>query len=292
MIRKTPTLTLKKLALALAIAGYTMSSAYAVLTSPTGTIQGSAPQLSAPSNSAPHAVDLSSNAAGARLASGDTITLTYNYDDADGDADNSTAHVTWYYVKGETETPIEANITYTPASGNTPGSSVLALPAAAIGADRIKVVIQEYSVTGAPISGKTLIIEDTSKGIDGGGVTVPGPVAPGGGVTPGIYLSTDTSFATNLIGSANNLDVGQTYVFKLWDSSTPVGTTDLTGSVSYNWRLVGTSATDGTAAPATGFETDVTNGNFTVPINTQPNGTPLTGSADGTQGFGLAVDYN
>lgn len=65
-----------------------------------GAIQGSAPTLSAPSNSALHAVDLSSNATGAVLASGDTITLTYTYNDADEDLDNSINYVNWYYTKG------------------------------------------------------------------------------------------------------------------------------------------------------------------------------------------------
>ncbi|NCG51968.1 SinI family autotransporter-associated protein [Serratia fonticola] len=287
------TFTLKKLVLALAIAGYTMSSAYAVLTAPTGTIQGSAPALSAPSNSAVHAVDLSSNATGATLATGDSITLTYDYADTDGDADNSTAHVSWYYVNGATETPITAGIVNTPSTGGASGTSVMTIPGAAIGADAIKVVIQEYSASGDPIAGQTITVDDTSAGIGGGTTTPPGPVGPGtgpnAGVTPGIYLSTDTAFANNLIGTATKLDVGQTYVFKLWDS-TAVGSVDLTGSVSYNWRLVGSSATDNVTAPAAGIDTTVTDTSFTVPANAA--GTAITSSADGVQGFNLAVDYN
>ena len=290
MKRMTPSFTVKKLVLALAITGYTMSSAYAVLTAPTGAVQGTAPVLSAPSNNTPQVVDLTSNAAGDSLASGDTITLTYNYSDKDGDKDNSTAHVTWYYVKAETETPITAGIVNVLATESTSGSSTLTLPAAAIGADKIKVVIQEFSATGDPISGNIITIDDTSEG-NGGEKTPPGPVTPGGGVTPGIYLSSDTAFANNLIGSTNRMDVGQTYVFKLWDSENE-GTVDLTANVTYNWRLVGTSATDGTSAPAGGFVTSTTDDDFTVPTNTQPNGTPLTNSADGAQGFNLAVDYN
>lgn len=297
-MHNTKIFTLKKIVLALAIAGYTMGSAYAVMTAPTGSIQGTAPVLSAPSNSALNAVDLSSNAAGGTLASGDTITLTYNHTDADGDADASTAHVTWYYVKGETEVPIAASaVTNTPATTTTPGTSVLTVPGGAIGADAIKVVIQEYSVSGDPLAGRTLTIDDTNvAGPSNPTITPPGPVAPGtgenSGVTPGIYLSTDTAFANNLIGNTGTrLNVGESYVFKLWDSAA-VGTTDLTANVTYNWRLVGTSATDSTTAPAAGFVTSVTDGNFTVPTNAQPNGSALTGSADGAQGFNLAVDYN
>ncbi|CFR10128.1 MULTISPECIES: SinI family autotransporter-associated protein [Yersinia] len=288
-MHKTKPFTLKKLVLALAIAGYTMGSAYAVLTLPTGTIQGTAPVLSAPSNSALHAVDLSSSAVGATLATGDTITLTYDYADTDGDADASTAHVNWYFVNSGVDTPITA-VVNTPSTAGGTGTSVMTLPATALGADAIKVVIQEYSATGDPVAGSTITIDDTNVG-GGGTTTPPGPIAPGAGVTAGIYLSTDTTFTTNLIGSATNLSVGNSYVFKLWDS-TAVGTSDLTSNVTYNWRLLGTSATDGTTAPATGFVTSVTDGNFTVPTNTQPDGTALTGSADGAQGFNLAVDYN
>lgn len=292
---KTPAFTLKKLVLALAIAGYTMSSAYAVLTNPTGSIQGTAPVLSAPSNSGtPHTVDFTTSAQGPTLATGDTITLTYNYHDADGDQDNSasTTHTQWYYVTPSGDVAIAAsNIINTLAttSSDGTGTSVLTIPAAAIGASAIKVVINEYSASGAPISGQEILVADTNVG-GGGSTTPPGPIAPGTNVVPGIYLSTDAAFANNLIGSANNLDVGQTYVFKLWDGVAQ--TTDLTGSVSYNWRLMGTSATDGKAAPDTGFVTSVTDANFTVPANSAADGTALTGSTDGAQGFNLAVDYN
>lgn len=138
-------------------------------------------------------------------------------------------------------------------------------------------------------SGQTITVADTSVG-NGGSVTPPGPIIPGTNVVPGIYLSSDTAFANNLIGNATKLDVGSSYVFKLWDDA--AHTTDLTSSVSYNWRLVGTSATDNVTAPANGFVTSVTDANFTVPVNGAADGTTLTGSVDGAQGFNLAVDYN
>ncbi|WP_447870677.1 SinI family autotransporter-associated protein [Serratia fonticola] len=293
MTRKTPIFTVKKLVLALAIAGYTMSSAYAVLTNPTGSIQGSVPVLSAPSNAeTPHTVDFTTSAQGSTLATGDTITLTYNYNDADGDLDNSasTAHTQWYYVTPGGDVAIAAsnivNTVATTASGGT-GTSILTIPAAAIGASAIKVMITEYSASGDPISGQEIVVADTNVG-GGGTTTPPGPIAPGNNVVPGIYLSTDTAFANNLIGTDTKLDVGSAYVFKLWDDAAQ--TTDLTGSVSYNWRLVGTSATDGNSAPGEGYATNVTDANFTVPANAE--GKVLTGSEDGAQGFNLAVDYN
>ena len=294
-MKKNNTFTLKKLVLALALAGYTMSSAYAVMTSPTGTIQGTAPVLSAPSNSAENAVDFSHTAQTTGvMTSGDTITMTYLYGDTDGDADNSTAHVTWYYTQAGVDTAIVGGITNTPAAtiGGT-GTSVLTVPAAAIGATAIRVEVIEYSASGDPISGTTINIADVSNGGGGTGPFPPaGPVVPGSNVVPGIYLSTDTAFANNLIGAlGTKLNVGDTYVFKLWDSAA-VGTTDLTSTVpNYNWRLVGTSATDSVTAPSTGFVTSVSGGNFTIPVNTAADGTPLTGSADGAQGFRLAVDY-
>ncbi|MDA5483423.1 SinI family autotransporter-associated protein [Yersinia intermedia] len=285
------TFTLKKIVLALAIAGYTMSSAYAVLTAPTGTIQGVAPVLSAPSNSAANAVDFAHTAQTAgTLTSGDTITMTYQYDDTDGDLDDSTAHVTWYYTKGGVDTAIVAGVlnTASPTIGGT-GTSVLTIPAVAVGATAIRAEIVEYSASGDPLSGTTINVADTSVGVGGGTTTPQGPIVPGNNVTPGIYLSSDALFANNLVGTATKLTVGQTYVFKLWDSAA-VGTVDVT-QATYNWRLVGTSATDGVNAPATGFVTSVTGANFTVPVNTAADGTQLTGSADGAQGFSLAVDY-
>lgn len=286
MCNTTP-FTLKKMVFALVLAGCTMSSSWAILTGATGTVQGTAPVLSAPSNTASNAVDLSSNSAGSQLASGDVLTLTYDYNDTDGDADASSAHVTWYYVINSTETAITTAVN-TPATSTTSGTSVMTIPPAAISADRIKVVIQAYSASGDPISGQTLTIADTGvSGPSNPTTTAPGPVTPGTDVTPAIYHIDDIG-GINLIGQTTRLNVGATYVFRLTDA----GGNDLTGNVDYNWRLVGTSATDNINAPANGFATSVTNGNFTVPVNGHADGTALTGSADGAQGFGLAVDYD
>lgn len=108
----------------------------------------------------------------------------------------------WYYTKGGVDTQIATtNITNSPAKTNDgKGRSVLIIPATAIGADAIKVVIQEFSASGDPISGQTISVADTSTG-GGGTTTRPGPIAPGSNVTPGIYLSTDTLFTNNLLGS-------------------------------------------------------------------------------------------
>lgn len=300
-MHRTKTFTLKKLALALAIAGYTMGSAYAVLTAPTGTIQGRAPVLSAITNSAEHAVDFAYSG-GLKLMVGETISMTYIYQDQDGDLDatGSSTHITWFSTPdgGTTRNTISTGVTHNSATsvGGAGGSS-LVIPVSAVG-EVIGVEIVEYSASGDPISGETITVLDTSVGGGGTGVTPPGPVLPNlTSVVPGIYAASDTSFATNLIGTATTLNVGDSYVFKLWldadgdgqpDGTAPVD--DHTGDFTYNWRLVGTSATDNVTAPAGGIDTTVTDANFTVPTNT--TGKLLTTSDDGVQGFNLAVDYN
>ncbi|WP_449556093.1 SinI family autotransporter-associated protein [Huaxiibacter chinensis] len=275
----------KKLVLALTLASCTIGSAWAVLTPSTGTIQGTPPVVSS-TNGTQYAVDLSTSATGSSLATGDTVTVSYIYHDAEGDMDLSVAHINWFYVKDGTETDITASASFMSASsiGGT-GSSTLTIPAAAVGSV-IKVVVREVSQTGDPREGQPITIEDVSNNTSGGESTIPpGVIIPGGNMTPGIYHIDDASFSTNLIGAATNLKVGETYVFRVTDQ----GGNDLTSSVRYNWRLTGTSATVNTTAPAGGFDTGITDANYTVPVNSDVVG--ITGSADGAQGFSLAVDY-
>ncbi|EOZ9299956.1 SinI family autotransporter-associated protein [Enterobacter hormaechei] len=277
--------TVKKLVLAMTLASCTIGSAWAVLTPSTGTIQGTTP-IASSTNGTQYAVDLSTNATGSSLATGDTVTVSYIYNDAEGDMDLSVAHINWFYVKDGTETDITTAANFIAASsiGGT-GSSTLTIPAAAVGSV-IKVVVRQVSQTGDPREGEAITIEDVSSNTSGGESTVPpGVVIPGGNMTPGIYHIDDSGFTTNLIGAATNLKVGETYVFRVTDQ----GGNDLTTSVSYNWRLTGTSATTNTTAPAEGFDTGTTDANYTVPANTAAFA--VTGSADGVQGFSLAVDY-
>ncbi|MCB5315728.1 ornithine carbamoyltransferase [Yersinia intermedia] len=283
--------TLKKVALALAIAGFTMTSAYAIMTPGTGTIQGVAPILKSVAGGTAHSVKLAAaQAVTGKLSTGDTITLSYVYTDDDGDGDASNSHVTWSYFKGTAWTDISSVNTPAATVGGT-GTSVMVMPSTAVGATKIRVVIQEYSASGDPMPGQTITIGDISEtSPENPNPTDPGPVIPGTDVVPAIYLASDTGFTTNLIGSATKLDVGSSYVFKLWSDAAK--TVDLTPDVNYNWRLVGASAdTVPVSAPADGFHTSVNDANFTVPVNTAPNGTPLTGAASGAQGYNLAVDY-
>lgn len=294
--------TVKKLVLTLAIAGCSSGMAWAGSTPTTAPVQGRVPVLVAPSTGTAQAVDLSSNATGTHLSSGDTITLTYGYSDPDGDADDSTSHVNWYYVNGGTETLITTGIVNTPATASAPGTSELTLPAAAIGAERIKVVIQEYAATGIPISGNIITVEDTSTG-NGGSVTPPGPIAPGGHVTGGIFLQSENpaagSGATDYARATEvHPQVGATYAFRAWDDSNgngvwDAGETDLTATLGrIQWYLDGanTSASGSSAAvtlnnqPITGATTDT----YTVPVNSAST----SGATPGDQGFSLKVDFN
>ncbi|HHX4812389.1 TPA: SinI family autotransporter-associated protein [Yersinia enterocolitica] len=298
-MKTTKTFTLKKIALALAIAGFAMTSAYAALTGATGTIRGEIPILKS-TNSTSHSVDFAAATAEAGvLKTGDTITMTYKYTDTDGDADESTTTVQWFYVPdGGAGTPVAITASSTNATGltdgTTSGSSVITIPSVATGA-KIKAIITEQSTTGDLRTGHTITYNDVSVqgefgtgpegepgGNTGGETDVPtGPVEPGADTTPWIY---DVAApGTNLIGNAQKLKVGQNYAFKLMAAD---GTTDLTNTVNYKWKLNGTSATTGTAAPATFFNTNLP---WVAPTNV--GGKVLSTSDDGVQGYSLIVDY-
>ncbi|CQJ05547.1 SinI family autotransporter-associated protein [Yersinia frederiksenii] len=298
---KARNFTLKKIALALMIAVGTVTAAHAALTGSTGTVQGEAPTLKAASNNAAHAVSFSASDPAA-LKTGDTITMTYKYTDTDGDTDDSTTTVQWYYVPGNgTGTPVAisgpVNTLASGSDGTGMGSSSIVIPDAAVGA-RIKAAITEKSLTGDPREGFTITYNDVSKigTYEGGPDDKPAtptdptnpdvpdlPVAPGSGLVA-MILEVGGDGTSNLIGSETKLKVGNTYQFKLFASD---GVTDLTDTVNYQWKLTGTSATTGTAAPTSLFNPDA---NFLVPTNTA--GKVISGSDDGVQGYGLQVDYN
>lgn len=299
-VMKQRTFTLKKIALAMMIVAGTLTSAYAVMTGTTGTIRGEIPVLTANGGGA-HSVDFATSDP-SNLKTGDTVTMTYKYTDTDGDIDNSTTTVKWYYVPANgagTEVEITSNVTNTLAGTATDGSgvgtSVMVIPDAALGGI-IKAVITEKSLTGDLNEGYAITYNDVAKpgafvpgpgggtgGVTDGGTDVPvQPVAPGTGVIAKITLVGGDG--TNLIGTATKLNVGSAYKFTLFAAD---GTTELTSTVNYKWKLTGTSATTATPAPATLFNPDA---DFAVPTNTV--GKVISGSDDGVQGFGLSVDYN
>ncbi|WET15113.1 SinI family autotransporter-associated protein [Yersinia intermedia] len=295
---KTRTFTLKKIALAMMIAAGTITSANAVMTGPTGTIRGDIPVLKSNTGGL-HSVDFTASDP-TNLKTGDTITMTYKYTDTDGDNDGSTTTVQWFYVPTNgTGTPVAitgaVNALATTTDGTGIGSSAIVIPDTALGAV-IKAVITEQSLTGDLRTGHTITYNDVSKpgefgpGPDGepggntdGSTDVPTqPAEPGAGMIAKITLVGGDG--TNLIGTDTKLKVGSTYKFQLFAAD---GVTELTDIVNYKWKLSGTSATTGTAAPATLFNPDA---DFSVPTNTAAK--VISGSDDGLQGFGLQVDYN
>lgn len=309
-VMQTRTFTLKKVVLAMMIAAGTISSAYAVMTGNTGPIAGFAPVLSSQATGSSHAVDFSTNTPDG-LTTGSQVTMTYKYTDSDGDLDDSIRTITWYYVPAYgTGLPVaiaSSGSKATTADGTTMGTDTITIPDQALGGV-IKVVVTEMSISGDPIEGRTLTYDnialpgksvdptnpgveeptDGTEGPDGPDPTKPGIIDPGAGITAGIFLNTDTGFTNNLIGQTSvKLGVGQSYVFRLMAAD---GTTDLTSSVNYNWRLTGTSATTTTVAPATGIVTPINNAAYVVPANAAAKLYTMTD--DGAQGFNLAVDYN
>lgn len=124
------TVNKRVLVLALALAGCSAGSLWAASTPTTAPVKGSAPVLSAPSNGAVGAVDFSGTyATEGKLSTGDTLVMTYQYNDSDGDLDASLTTVTWSYLDdaGQSVT-IPATNAPAAASGSN-GTSTITIPA-------------------------------------------------------------------------------------------------------------------------------------------------------------------
>lgn len=187
MNRYTAPFRVRTLVLAMALTGGVMSTAQAASTPTTASVQGSVPILSAPSNSAVGAVDFSGTYATAgSLSTGDTLVMTYDYNDSDGDLDNSLSTVVWSYLDAGTGLPVTITAVNVPAAApGGSGTSTIVVPAGAIGAAVISVTLIERSATGDPLSGNTLNIGDISTGGGGTSTVPPGPIVPGGNVAGG-----------------------------------------------------------------------------------------------------------
>ncbi|MCB5315727.1 SinI family autotransporter-associated protein [Yersinia intermedia] len=302
------TFVFNKMALALALTGSLSVAAWAGSTPTTSPVRGSAPLLSAVSNTLPHTVDFSGTfATPSVLSTGDTVVMTYRYTNAEGDADDSLSTVAWYYTLNGADVPITAMTNVAADNNGTPGTSTIVLPASALGASAIKVEIWEQAKTGLPLRGQqSILVLDTSRtGAGGGGgtVTPPGPVISGTGISGGIFLASDHpvagSGATDYSRStAVHPKVGATYVFRAWDDTNgngvwDAGEADLTATVSHmQWQLDGNNATAaGESTPVTlahhvisGATTDT----YTVPVNSASS----SGATPGDQGFSLKVEFN
>ncbi len=299
------------LALALMLTLGSAGPALAASTSATASVQGTAPVLSAPSNGTLQAVDFGGTFATAgQLSTGDTLVMTYLYQDAEGDADNSDTTVIWSYTPagGGTDQTISATSVPAAVSGGQ-GTSTITIPAAALGATAIKVTLQELSATGDPLSGLTINVTDTSLntapggGGGGGSVTPPGPVLPGTNIAGGIFLQSDNpSAGSGAIDYSRTPglkpQVGKTYVFRAWNDTNgngvwDAGETDVTATLSsIQWQLNGTNTSaSGSSTPTTlsnhaipGATTD----SYTVPVNSASS----SGATPGDQGFSLQVSFN
>ncbi|MDA5483425.1 SinI family autotransporter-associated protein [Yersinia intermedia] len=298
----------KKIALALALAGCSISPSWAASTGATTSVKGTPPVLSAPSSGVSGTIDFSGVYANAgQLTTGDQLVMSYNHVDTDGDADDSLTTVIWSYAPagGGADIPILGAVNV-PAGAGTPGTSTITLPGGAMSATAIKMTLQERSATGDPLTSRTFTVTDTSAagGAGGGGgiVTPPGPVLPGIGIAGGIFLAsaspTAGSGAADYSRTAGHPQVGDTFVFRAWADTNGNGTweageADVTASLSsIQWQLDGTNTSaSGTGVAATlsnhsipGATTDT----YTVPVNSASG----SGAAPGDQGFNLKVDFN
>lgn len=299
---------LSHLTLALVLTVGSTGSVLAASTASTTPIQGTAPTLSAPSNGAVQAVDFSGTYAKPdRLSTGDTLVMTYTYQDAEEDSDSSLNAVVWSYTPagGGADQIIPATNLPAPASGGQ-GTSTIIVPEAALGALAIKVTLQALSATGDPISGPTITVMDTSQsttpggGGGGGEVTLPGPVTPGTNIAGGIFLQSDNpsagSGATDYTRSPNvHPQVGKTYLFRAWgdtngNSRWDAGEAEVTASLGgIQWQLNGTNTSaNGNTSLSNHAIPGATTDSYTIPVN----GLSSSGAAPGDQGFSLQVSFN
>lgn len=285
------------------------SSSWAANSVITKAIQGRVPVLSAPSNGALNSVDFSGTYANPnRLSTGDNVILTYQFNDPDGDADHSVTTIAWSYTPagGGNDVPIQSTNEVATYDGSI-GSSTITIPSAAVGAQAIKVVIQERSITGSPNEGKIIQVTDTSLhtspgggGGGGTGVTPPGPIAIGSNIAGGIFLMNDTptagSGALDYSRATQKPQVGHTYVFKAWsddnaDGIWNMGEADLTSTMKIQWLLDGTNSSASGNGSASTLDlhaiAGATNDTYSIP----PNTASTSGAGAGDQGFILRVSF-
>jgi hypothetical protein len=268
----------------------------------TSPVRGHAPLLSAPSSGLAGSVDFSGTfASPAALSTGDRVVMTWRYGDSDGDQDNTPATVVWHYVTPDGQRIIIPSTDIAAPAPEGQGTSLLTIPAAALGASAISVTLQAQSQTGLPDRGEILTIADTSIGA-GGLVTPPGPVRAGGKVAGGIFLASDNpmpgSGAQDYARTRAHLRVGETYLFRAWEDANEngiweAGEADLTATLTnIQWML------DGNNAPASGSDLSVTLSHHVIPgattdIYSVPvNSLSTSGATSGDQGFSLMVEFN
>ncbi|EPY4091299.1 SinI family autotransporter-associated protein [Enterobacter hormaechei] len=268
----------------------------------TSPVKGSAPLLSAPLSRATGSVDFSGTfKSAAALSTGDKVVMTWLYDDGDGDHDMTPATVLWHYVMPDGQRFI---IPSTDISAPVPGShgtSLITIPAAALGASAISVTVQAQSRTGLPDRGEILTITDTSAGIERL-VTPPGPVQAGGNVAGGIFLASENpiagSGAKDYARTGAHLKVGETYVFRAFEDVNEngiweAGEADLTATLTHiQWMLKGNNALASGSEPSKTLNQYVIPGATTDTYRVPVNSLSSSGATSGDQGFSLIVEFN
>ncbi|QIQ20642.1 hypothetical protein [Zophobihabitans entericus] len=182
-------LTIKNVALAMALAGYAASSAFALDATTNQTIVGNAPILKG-SAGTDHTVNIALTRSGAAVTDqvkvGDVITVSYTVADADGDTESTAGEsgktLVMYYKLASAPTVWVAAPTTTTVSAS--GKADFTIPAAMIGATDIGFKIQENTQYGAPATGLWIYVADIwSNNGPGTNVTDPGDPGDGGNGT-------------------------------------------------------------------------------------------------------------
>ncbi|HFI9118724.1 TPA: SinI family autotransporter-associated protein [Escherichia coli] len=318
---------LKKIALALALAGYCAvpaiaanesggnlkSGQWVILSDSTGTLQGTVPWVnrSATETTATDkdhvtvTIDRGSRTATTdfdkQFHIDDTVTVNWAIGDTEGDADNGTnntgtvndltkATIVWTRSDSQDGTPVEI-------SGTT-GQTSYKITAA--DADKyIGIKITPTTSTGDPNVGTQIILKDLSTNAGGGSDSDDIPEGPVVDDKLNVVIYKDGT-STNLLGTSTKIDVNSTYKVLLWSDKNGDGqyTSDenVTADYNYRWKFTGTSAqlhTEGGIVKDTYNNQDlvipVTNTEAKTNFDNASGG--LTIGADGVQGYGLSIDY-
>ncbi|EEJ7232245.1 hypothetical protein JK365_15550 [Salmonella enterica subsp. enterica serovar Ceyco] len=310
---------LTKIALALALAGYCAVPAVAanesgnlktgqwvVLTESTGQLQGTKPGIisEASTGEKDHVkvtVDRHGRAATTeaekQLHVGDTLTVSWAIDDTEGDVDNGTNNTgaanalttaTIQWIRSDTDVVDSSTIDISGAVGQVSYTITDADASKYLG-----ISITPTTSTGIPNVGDVLKIADLSSQSDSDDVP-DGPVVDEK-LKVSIYKDGET---TNLLGGSTPITLNTTYKVLLWSDRDGNGTysadENVTDKYNYRWKLTGQSKQLNTSGGI--INESHNNQPLVVPqtnaeAKTSFDGSGLTLSADGVQGYGLSIDY-
>lgn len=285
--------TAKKVALAMFLAGYAASGAFALTTSTTASVKGSVPVITQPGTATAGfsyeiqrgGIDISTLPAAEQNArEGDVIVIKFDYDDVDGDeADDFTAPLTsntqakfelyTYDTSAASENNVASPTTTTAVTMSVTGEYSWTIPASSAG-QQIGIRLTAVSAYGDPrynyphdFSGNDIFAVT-----GGSGTTPPGVIIVPSVSSLGyrIILSgtlTDI-YATNITGETagtNSLALGSTYEVVLYTDTTAATTTPTSG-YSLQWHAISVNAAANGVAAGTNVTLDnATNATITLP---------------------------